>query len=225
MTKDLEALERNLERVAQSVALARWLSEQSPLSAAPADVLRAALASAVSSLDAYVHGMVDRAAFKMVELGHAATGLTPIRGRGELSVGLSQLADLYSVAISADAHPMRAVEANQSVAVAISVATRRLTFQSPDEIGRAFASVGVRKVWNDAFAGVTTQLSESLRAACDRRNKIVHEADLDYCVLPPSPRTITPEEVEQVGNLIRDIAHGLDRHLTTTYPVVFGAPY
>lgn len=220
MTAQLDELAENLERVAQSVAAARWIANTAPRSEVPSDLLRSALVSAVSALDAYAHGIVDRAAVAVATQPLPQTGLEPAEGRGALAIPLALMPDLYGIAASADPVTQRAPTAIDAIGLAVAEATRRLTYQSPDEIAAALASVGIRRIWSNAY-GVDPKALEDLRAACYRRNKIVHEADLDRSVHPATLRPICASDVEGVANLVRRVSSGIDRYVTAAFPTVF----
>lgn len=53
------------------------------------------------------------------------------------------------------------------------------TFQKSDDIGKAFAMVGVNKLWSSAFGSRAEDITTALRLVVARRNGIVHRCDID----------------------------------------------
>ena len=98
----------------------------------------------------------------------------------------------------------------------------RITYQYPDDIADGVRLVSPFQLWNEvalrmgATAQTVTTASASLRQQLslivNRRNKIVHEGDLQPTV-PRAPWPITRADVSHVANFI-DPAPGLPSLIT-----------
>ncbi len=53
------------------------------------------------------------------------------------------------------------------------------TFQRPDDIAKAFAMVGLGKMWSTAFPADPGGTKTAIGVIVDRRNRIVHSCDND----------------------------------------------
>ncbi len=103
----------------------------------------------------------------------------------------------------------------------LEVRTRlsRMTFQYPDDIADGVRLISSCKLWNEvalrlgATAATVSSVSESLKKRLslivDRRNKIVHEGDLQPSV-PRTPWPITRADVSDVAQFISRIVDAID---------------
>ncbi|MFD0689019.1 hypothetical protein [Actinomadura fibrosa] len=85
----------------------------------------------------------------------------------------------------------------------------RETFQKPDDISRAFAMVGIRKIWSTAFGVDAEQMKTTLSVAVNRRNRIVHSCDAD----PANPgqfQSLTDGDALSAANSVEQIIKGIN---------------
>ncbi|WP_236796539.1 hypothetical protein [Amycolatopsis sp. GM8] len=55
----------------------------------------------------------------------------------------------------------------------------RETFQKPDDIATAFATVGIGKIWSTVFGNDAHSTKQQLSLIVNRRNRIVHSCDVN----------------------------------------------
>jgi len=159
------------------------------------DLYRAAVAQVVAALDAYIHGVVlDRAVD--ILFGRVPPGAK------------SNKTGLHFNAIQ---QILMAPDAVTGELLARSHVAQRLsleTYQRPDDISSALASVGVPKIWSAAFpsGSATTQ---SLSLVVSRRNRIVHQCDAD----PLTPGNVMPmmdtDALDSVS-IVESVVQGVD---------------
>jgi hypothetical protein len=173
----------------------------------PDELLRAEWAARVSALDLYVHELVAR---NLVEIFEGIRPRCP--GFARFQVSGDALMRIQAAATAGD----------QRTAFDLEVRTRlsRITFQAPDEIADGIRMVSPCALWNEIALklGATTataqtvagDLKKQLSLIVDRRNKIVHEGDLQPTV-PRTPWLISRTDVTDVTNFIRQIVDAIDR--------------
>ncbi|MFE0371508.1 hypothetical protein [Streptomyces tendae] len=155
------------------------------------DHFRSALVHAVAALDSYVHGVVlDRAVDILM---------------GRLKVAASSKVGLSFATIG------QIMSAGPQGSVAIELAARtyvaeRLgleTYQRPDDIASALAMVGITKIWSKSFPSDAHSQKTALGVVVSRRNRIVHQCDLD----PLPGGTTTPMASTDALEAITTIEH------------------
>jgi RiboL-PSP-HEPN len=167
------------------------------------DMRRLSIVMAVAALDTYMHRLILERAYEHQELPG---------GLAKLTVQFEQLlaqADEAKEAARADPHNSR-----PRVAVKRLLRDRLLreTFQSSEEVSRALAMVGQRRVWDAIATNLTTPApKEEVRARLDeivmRRNQIVHEGDYRRLERPQNARcnAITRANAEADIDFIADL--------------------
>ena len=139
------------------------------------DLFRAGLVQGVAALDAYVHGVVLDRAVDML------TGRLQVSGP-QTKVGLPLVA--VQNLLSAGTPALVELSARAHVAQRLSLES----FQRPDDVARAFAMVGIGKLWTSAFPADPAGAKTAIGLIVDRRNRIVHNCDND----PLSMGAVTP---------------------------------
>ncbi|MEV6202214.1 hypothetical protein AB0M64_19870 [Streptomyces sp. NPDC051771] len=153
----------------------------------------------MAALDSYVHGVVlDRA---MDILMGRLNVVAPSK------VGLSFAA--VGKIMTAGPPGSAAVEMSARTYVAERLGLE--TYQRPDDIGAALSMVGVPKIWSTAFPQDAHTRKTALGVIVSRRNRIVHQCDLD----PLSGNGATPidssDSLEAIS-VIEGIVTEVDRH-------------
>jgi RiboL-PSP-HEPN len=172
----------------------------------PDELLRAEWASRVSALDLYVHELVAQNLLRIFE------GYRPVcPGFERLQVSGDALMRIQAATSAA----------NRSTAFDLEVRTQlsRDTFQYPDDIADAVRLISPCKLWNEValklgattttVTATTESLKKRLSLIVDRRNKIVHEGDLQPTV-PRTPWPISKADVSEVAKFINDIVSAID---------------
>ncbi len=140
------------------------------------DLYRAALVHSVAALDSYIHGVVlDRAVGILMMRLPAGNG-------GKVGLHFGAISQIISASTSGPA--------DMEIAARTYIAERLglETYQRPDDIGKGLAMVGVGKIWSTAFPVNAGARQTELGIVVSRRNRIVHECDLD----PLNPGSVTP---------------------------------
>ena len=111
--------------------------------------------------------------------------------------------------------------ADRSTAFDLEARTKlsRITYQYPDDIADGVRLISPCKLWNEVAIklGATTatlgadtdSLKKRLSLIVDRRNKIVHEGDLQP-VVPRTPWPISRKDVSDVAAYILEIVTAID---------------
>jgi hypothetical protein len=111
--------------------------------------------------------------------------------------------------------------ADRASAFELEVRTRlsRLTYQAPDDIADGIRMVSPCSLWNEVglrfgatAATVTTvagDLKRKLSVIVDRRNKIVHEGDLQPTV-PRTPWPISRSDLTDVATFLGSVVSAID---------------
>ena len=188
------------------VALHGYVVAQATGALQPDELLRAEWAARVSALDLYVHELV---ATHLVEIFAGVRPAGP--GFGRFQVSGDALMRIQSAPTPAD----------RAAAFELEVRTRlsRITYQVPDDIADGIRMVSPCSLWNEvalrvgaSAATVTTvagDLRRKLSVIVDRRNKIVHEGDLQPTV-PRIPWPISRSDLVDVTTFIRSIVSAID---------------
>lgn len=196
MTDPLEQFRINIGYATDLSGLATAIDSQTTGALDASDIKRAALVSAVSSMDYYVHEIVR---VLMIEI---ASGLrVPTNAFNRFQTSAAVLT--------------RAV-AGESAERWMDEEVRRshghLSFQHPDKIADGIRLVWSGELWRSVakFLGSdAASVKLALKLVVDRRNCIVHEADRNPT--PPSDRwTISDDDVHHAVGTIVEIVEAID---------------
>jgi hypothetical protein len=170
------------------------------------ELLRAEWAMRVSALDLYVHEVVSQNLLKIFQ------GMRPVcPGYSKLQISSDTLMRIHA------SGPGLASD----IAFDLEIRTRlaRVTYQFPDDIADGIRMVSPIEFWNEiarhhgaAPASLridTATLKGELTQIVNRRNKIVHEGDLEPGI-PRLPWSISREDVDQVKITIEKVVHGME---------------
>jgi RiboL-PSP-HEPN len=187
-------------------ALYGYVSNQTTIAFQADELLRAEWASRVSALDLYIHELVAQ---NLVQIFEGTRSNCPGFARFQISGDA-----LMRVQSATTAEDRRA-------AFDLEVRTRlsRITYQYPEDIADGIRMISPCRLWNEValklgatLATVSTatgSLKTRLSLIADRRNKIVHEGDLQPTV-PRTPWPITRADVSDVATFIRKIVLAID---------------
>ncbi|MGW4577196.1 hypothetical protein ACWELP_00745 [Rhodococcus aetherivorans] len=162
------------------------------------DMYRGALVQGVAALDSYVHDVVLDYAVAIV-LGTRAAGSV-----SRLGLHFGAVSDLVTAPSAVD-REMRAREA-------INERLSTETFQKPDDIGKAFAMVGVNKLWASVFGPTAGDVTTALRLVVARRNGIVHRCDVDPSGFGAVLSLSDTDALEAISTVER-VVHGINGHI------------
>ena len=188
-------------------ALQGYIATHGTVVLRPDELLRAEWAARVSALDLYIHELVAQNLLLIFQ-GHRP--ICP--GFAKLQVSGETLMRIQTAATDAD----------RSTAFDLDVRTKlsRSTFQYPEDIADAIRLISPCKLWNEValnlgaslatVSAATESIKKRLSLIVDRRNKIVHEGDLQPTV-PRSPWPITRGDVTEVAVFINDIVDTIDQ--------------
>ena len=161
----LEVFRANIGRSRDLIAIYRAMEEQTTGALDLSDVLRAALVQAVSSFDLYVHELVR---LGMLEAYRSEIPKTDAFLRFQVS--LSGVLEAISNEGSAAWFDREIRERHG-----------HLSFQTPDSVSDAIRLISGIPLWNELSTKLgydRRELRDRLSLIVDRRNKIVHEADI-----------------------------------------------
>jgi hypothetical protein len=170
------------------------------------ELLRAEWAMRVSALDLYIHEIVAQNLLKIFQ------GIRPVcPGYSKLQISSDTLMRIHTAGPGLDSDTAFDLEIRTKLA--------RVTYQFPDEIADGIRMVSSIELWNEIakFHGATgaavkqdaSALKAGLTQIVNRRNKIVHEGDLQPGV-PRVPWPITRADVDQVKATIAQIVEGIE---------------
>lgn len=176
-----------------------------PDSKAKNDLRRSALVTAITGIDAYMHWLVYQRLSEVRNEGDLPKGL------GKLEIPFSDLAQLADATLSAR---KRTVKSRPWVQVKHSIQSRLLkeTFQSFDQVARAFSLAGVKEPWSRVATHLgenTSAIKSRLDGLVHRRNQIVHEGDIARASRPQKLKyndvdhTQTEHDVAWIENLVK----------------------
>jgi len=170
-----------------------------------AELLRAELVMAVSALDYYVHQIVrDALVVKLVEGNNY------------------ELTDKVAIPLAKIMRALRCDNVEDRLHVlgeAIEEVLCRETYQSPRSIEAALILIEVKQLWSriSEKQGVDVSVARGkLDVIVYRRNKIVHEADIDP--VSQGKRLIAKQEVSESVEFISDLVRVIDQLITSQYP-------
>jgi hypothetical protein len=160
----------------------------------------------VSALDLYIHELVAQNLLLIFSGARpAAPGFTKLRISGDALLRIQGA--------------NTATDRNTAFDLEVRTRLSRVTFQYPDDIADGVRLISPCKLWNDVAIklGATAATAASnakliktrLSLIVDRRNKIVHEGDLQPGV-PRIPWPINQSDVADVSNFIDSIVSAIE---------------
>lgn len=183
-----------------------FLSNSTAAAIDPTELLRAEWAMRVSALDLYVHEVVAQNLLKIFQ------------GTRSICLGYSKLQISAGSLMRIRAGGPGSVS-DATFELEIRERLSRVTYQAPDDIADGIRLISSIELWNEvakyhgATGGAVKEAAGAIKielsAIANRRNKIVHEGDLQ----PGLPRTewpITPRDVEDVRNAILKVVVAID---------------
>lgn len=186
-------------------ALHAYVAANAAAALDPSELLRAEWAMRVSALDLYVHELLSQ---KLLEI-YQGTRPMPM-GFAKLQLSVEALASIRASGAG--------VATDNAFDLGVRTRLERITYQFPDDIADGIRLISEIELWNEIAkhygatgAAVPVQakaLKSDLRRIVERRNKIVHEGDLQ----PGIPRTVWPiarTDVELVKEVIIKIVDGI----------------
>lgn len=186
-------------------ALHAYVSNNAASALDPSELLRAEWAMRVSALDLYVHEVV------------AQNLLAIFQGKRPTPAGFTKL-QISSDTVAAIRANGTGVASDNAFDLGVRTKLERVSYQFPDDIADGIRLISEAELWNDIAkhygatgAAVKPQaktLRNDLRRVVERRNKIVHEGDLQ----PGVPRTVWPiarADVDHVKAVIARIVDGI----------------
>ncbi len=185
-------------------ALYGFVANQTALQ--PDELLRAEWAARVSALDLYVHELV---ATHMVNIFIGKRPLCP--GFSRFHVSGDAMMRIHAATKISD----RAMVFDLEVRTRLS----RVTYQYPDEIADGVRLISECKLWHEIAEGLGVTpagaavkvewLKKELSLIINRRNKIVHEGDLQPGI-PRVPWPIRRSDVNYIAGFIWDLVEAID---------------
>jgi hypothetical protein len=187
-------------------ALHAYLANQTTAALQPDELLRAEWAARVSALDLYIHELVAQNLLRIFEGNRPSCP-----GFGKFQISNDALMRIHSAS-----SPVQ-----RSTAFDLEVRTKlsRITYQYPDDIADGIRLISSCKLWNGValrlgatptnLSTETEAIKKRLSVIVDRRNKIVHEGDLQPSI-PRTPWGITKGDVAEVANFIQKIVAAID---------------
>ena len=133
------------------------------------EILRAQFVLLVSTLDFYIHEIVRDGVLCSFDESEASTGLSKI------AIPLGIVKTLFSV----DSETERKMILNG----VIKDITSKHSYQAPHAIEKALALIEIKNVWSklsDFSLDSPEVIKNKLALIVNRRNKIVHEADINF---------------------------------------------
>ena len=200
MLSAIQQLRENIERGRAVNGLYLALNQLATPVLDTTDLLRTQIVMAVSALDHYIHELT-------------------CLGMLEVFDGKRQSTDAFlrfQVTIEAAMTGLTGLSGNTWFETEIRKRHGHLTFQHPDRIADAVRRFSPCHLWPSVASqmGVTVQeVRGSLRLIVDRRNKIVHEADLDPSY-PGLRWPISPADATDTVDFIQEVCEAI--HLVVT---------
>jgi hypothetical protein len=171
----------------------------------PDELLRAEWAMRVSALDLYVHEVVSQ---NLLKIFQGTRAVCP--GYSKLQVSSDTLMRIHANGPGLTSDTAFDLEIRTKLA--------RVTYQFPDDIADGIRMVSPIELWNEIAkhhgAAPAAQKNEAgvlrgeLSQIVNRRNKIVHEGDLQPGI-PRIPWPITRQDVDHVKTTIELIVDGI----------------
>ena len=198
--KAFEVFENNFQQASDLVGLYEGLEKMVSEALDISDLLRMSLVLVVSALDYYVHEVVK---YGMVE---AYRGERPQTDKfAKFRIPLAKF--LHTNV----ANP---VTVQEWLRDEIERQFGWKSFQRPDRISEALKHVKEGGPWSEVATALSSQRDEiiaRLTSIVDRRNDIVHEADIDP--ISGRRRDITKEEVRESLEFVREVVKALNDYV------------
>ncbi|WP_433371747.1 hypothetical protein [Streptosporangium sp. CA-115845] len=164
------------------------------------DMYRSALVNAVAAVDAYVHGVI-------IDFGvDIILGRRPAGSKGKLGLPVGAIADILTAT--------SAIEQELRARTHVTERLSHETFQKPDDIGNAFALVGLPKLWAAIFGQQAGVEKLALGLIVARRNVIVHSCDVDPA-LPTTVNGIIDQDAIDALATVERIILEIDRYVSS----------
>jgi len=172
----------------------------------PDELLRAEWAMRVSALDLYIHEVVSQNLLKIFQ------GIRPVcPGYSRLQISSDSLMRIHANGPG--------LTSDTTFDLEIRTRLARVTYQFPDDIAEGIRMVSPIELWNEIAryhgaepAAVKTEagvLRGELTQIVNRRNKIVHEGDLQPNI-PRIPWPIARQDADHVKATIEKIVDGIE---------------
>ena len=198
MLSPIEQFRENMTRVKTLGGLHQAFDQQTTLAVDLSDLLRAQIVMIVSALDHYIHEKITRVGMLEVYDG----------GRPQTDAFLR-----FQVTMDATMIGISKPSANDWLDREIREKHGHQAFQHPDNIANAIRLFSSCELWRSVASelNLTDQdIKNRLRAIVNRRNQIVHEADLD----PSYPGTgnrwpISPSDVTSASDFIQNVCEAI----------------
>lgn len=198
MLRAIELFQTNIENSQSFQAIYQYLNKGPAVLSCADDLLRAQFSFIVGALDSFIHDIVRISVVKLTLSGE--------HGANTISSYSISLADAVSFTNNAAG----------SVAYSVDKAVRRAnsykSFQSPEAISQALSSIGVKKIWKrlESYLGRPAESTkDTLKAIVERRNKIVHESDVDPTFSDGYRYTITKDMVLETEIFIEQLVNAI----------------
>ncbi|MFM2329689.1 MAG: hypothetical protein RLZZ494_1792 [Pseudomonadota bacterium] len=170
------------------------------------EILRAEWAARVSALDLYVHELIAQ---KMVAIFEGTLPSCP--GFSTFCVPTETMNRIRTA--------MSATDAKAAFDLTVRDHLSRKTFQQPDEISSGVKLFSQVPLWNEValHLGATQASKEekakaikrNLKQIIERRNKIVHEGDLQP-IIPRTPWPISQFDLASITKAIKDVVFAIN---------------
>jgi len=178
------------------------------------EILRAALVSAVSALDRYIHDLIVENCIKM--LNQKEENIPSGLKRLKLSLIVTKNVLLRMKRNNGDEN--KGTRPGFVLKKAIQDELHLKPFQSAEEIKNAMSIIGIKDLWPNISKVINPPLTQeaiktSLKRIADRRNQIVHEADLFRKTRGKkiSLREIKRRNVEQNITFIKSLVFAMEK--------------
>jgi len=180
-----------------------------------AELLRAALSAAVSSVDRYFHDLVVS---RLVDLVDRDEKTIP-KALGVFPLSLADVEATIKKAIETDDKGCRKTRPRTVLKDRFRNALHKETFQGFEQIGTAFGMLGLSKVWKDVAQRLnceTNDIKDKLNRIVLRRNQIVHEGDMLRSSRPREIKlhTIDKDDIKSNIQWLRSMIREIDSVVT-----------
>lgn len=194
------------QRCAEIEALHAYLAGRLTSAISADELLRAEWVAHVSALDLYVHELVAQNMLKIFD------------GSRKKCLGFSKF-QCSSETLLRIRNAATTMEGLAAFDLEVRNKLGRVTYQYPEDIADGVRLVSDCELWNEialshgAIASTKSAeakaLKKSLTLIVERRNKIVHEGDLQPSI-PRSPWSISRSDVSYAANFIERLVRAID---------------
>ncbi len=164
------------------------------------ELLRAEFVLIVSALDYYIHGIVREGLIDQLSNTVSCNGNT-------LCIPFSTVKALLSV----DSEE----EQKRILSEQIKTITSKDSYQAPRAIEKALGMIDVQKIWtkiSDISGKPAIDIRNTLSIVINRRNKIAHEADIDF--MTGEKTEITQEDISECLDFVKEFVNAVDQITT-----------